>query len=373
MTSQDSSRQSDIARSLALLDRYGFDTKGYMSTELVARWLEKYEPHWIRLAAIEALYQGRYKVISVEQILTLWHRRGQPAPHFTSDFERLISRKLPDYFPAYPQIESLEENAIANRVKPSSHPINPFGLFSRIELRKNAGIRSWQVGRETIPDKIKRLSESSPLPSSSPSQFVPPALTVIRAHLGLSRIFSILESDLFIIPPQLALPPVLSAEMALSLEEELPEKEWVFEISEPEQGAKIPIEARDRSENPPVKADDNTTELSLDELETLDLLDELEQIDSQQKEIQKGVQKEVKDAKNQRPNTRTQTVKKTPTQTKAPILPNPDPAKLYFFRSNIVTFTPDRTNSYFVIKLKKLSQIPLDAIAYPELELDLWE
>ncbi|NJO19488.1 MAG: hypothetical protein HC838_04685, partial [Spirulinaceae cyanobacterium RM2_2_10] len=56
-----------------------------------------YHPTWIRAAAIEALYLGRYKAVSVAQILEIWERRGQPTPHFNGDFERLICRKLPDY------------------------------------------------------------------------------------------------------------------------------------------------------------------------------------------------------------------------------------------------------------------------------------
>ena len=47
------------------------------------------------MAVIESLYRGRYKAISVEQILTIWLRRGQPFHRFNGEFERLISRKLP--------------------------------------------------------------------------------------------------------------------------------------------------------------------------------------------------------------------------------------------------------------------------------------
>ncbi|MEM9540110.1 MAG: hypothetical protein AAGA60_11505 [Cyanobacteria bacterium P01_E01_bin.42] len=359
MASLESSRQSDIARSLALLDRYGFDTKGYMSTELVARWLEKYEPHWIRLAAIEALYQGRYKVISVEQILTLWERRGQPTPHFSSDFERLISRKLPDYFAPHPHTEQWENNAIVESDKPS--PIQPLGLFSRIELRKSTGIRSWQLDRETVPAKIKRLSEpSSP---HSPREFVPPALTLLRAHAGLSRIFAIIESDLSIAPPQLALPPVLSAEMALSLEAEVPENEWVIELDPPERSSIV--EESDRDKLSPEKPELPLREISLDELETLDLLDELEKLDREKEHPQKP---EAGDLLAPLPANNT-----TSKPIKSPILPNPAPEKLYFFRSNIITFTPDKTNSYFFNKLKRFNQMTLDAIVTSELELNFSE
>lgn len=84
-----------IAYAVILLSHYGFDLRGYTAQELVNRWLEKYQPNWIGLAVIEALYQGRYKAVSVEQLLTVWQRRGQPIYHFNHEFERLICRKLP--------------------------------------------------------------------------------------------------------------------------------------------------------------------------------------------------------------------------------------------------------------------------------------
>ena len=86
---------SAVAQTVALLNHYGFDLKGYTAEELIAQWLTVYTAVWIRLAAIEALYQGRYKAISVEQILNAWGRRGTPNFHFNGDFERLICRKLP--------------------------------------------------------------------------------------------------------------------------------------------------------------------------------------------------------------------------------------------------------------------------------------
>lgn len=99
-----------VAYAVALLSHYGFELKGYTAEELINLWLQTYSAHWIRLAVIEALYQGRYKAISVEQILAVWARRGQPLHHFNHDFERLISRRLPQSL-AIP----LEETAIAAR------------------------------------------------------------------------------------------------------------------------------------------------------------------------------------------------------------------------------------------------------------------
>ncbi len=86
-----------VAQTTALLICYGFETKGQAIQRLIEQWLEKYQPNWLRLATIEALYLGRYKTVSVEQILNIWLRRGNPTYHFNHDFERLICRKLPRY------------------------------------------------------------------------------------------------------------------------------------------------------------------------------------------------------------------------------------------------------------------------------------
>ncbi|CCQ59643.1 hypothetical protein [Crocosphaera watsonii] len=78
----------------ALLTRYGFETKQIAISELVENWAAYYSVYWIRLAILEALYQGRYKAISVEHILDLWKRLGQPTYHFTHEFERFITGNL---------------------------------------------------------------------------------------------------------------------------------------------------------------------------------------------------------------------------------------------------------------------------------------
>ncbi len=75
---------------VGLLLHYIFDLGGYSARELVAHWIAHYPANWVRLAVIEALYQGRYKAISVQQILGLWQRRGQVRQHFNCEFERLV-------------------------------------------------------------------------------------------------------------------------------------------------------------------------------------------------------------------------------------------------------------------------------------------
>ena len=88
MISPDLNATADFV--VALLIHYSFDRGGYTAAELVERWLKDYPVNWVRLAMIEALYQGRYKAISVEQILSFWSRRGQALHHFNHEFERLI-------------------------------------------------------------------------------------------------------------------------------------------------------------------------------------------------------------------------------------------------------------------------------------------
>ena len=111
MFTQTSNVTNNLA--LSLLTHYSFDLGGYNSSELVKYWEKQYPSNWVHLAIIEALYQGRYKAVSVQQILTLWLRRNHPSYHFNLEFERLICNKLPEDLkwnnslpPALPPVKS---------------------------------------------------------------------------------------------------------------------------------------------------------------------------------------------------------------------------------------------------------------------------
>jgi hypothetical protein len=84
----------------ALLTCYGFDLRGTTTQGLINDWLKSYSPLWIRWAVVEALYQGRYKAVSVEHLLNFWSRRGEPSYRFSCEFERLITNKLPKSYAA---------------------------------------------------------------------------------------------------------------------------------------------------------------------------------------------------------------------------------------------------------------------------------
>ena len=83
------------AQAAALLVHYGFDLGGKKAEKLAGEWLTKYPGYWLRLAVVEALYQGRYKAVSVGQLLSMWHRIGEPLYHFNREFERLVCNNFP--------------------------------------------------------------------------------------------------------------------------------------------------------------------------------------------------------------------------------------------------------------------------------------
>lgn len=102
----------------ALLSYFSLEPDQYpqplTKPRLLSRWLQTYPQEWVRCALIESLYQGRYKTYCVEQILSLWHRRGQPIYHFNHEFEAMICTNVPQR----------QESAVMLDV-PTDHPIDP--------------------------------------------------------------------------------------------------------------------------------------------------------------------------------------------------------------------------------------------------------
>jgi hypothetical protein len=97
---------------LALLQYYGFDLSDYAIEELTELW-GKYDPAWVRLAIIEALYRGRYKAVSVDQILAFWQRRGEPYCLFSREFERLVCGGFTPLMPSLPSKVTYASNRTA--------------------------------------------------------------------------------------------------------------------------------------------------------------------------------------------------------------------------------------------------------------------
>jgi hypothetical protein len=97
-----------------IIDRYGLEFDDYQVEQIVATWLQKYDSAWIIKAIVESLHRGRYKVVSVDSILSGWQRAGKPSCKFTAEFEREILQNLPiKPDPMPPELPSIVE------------PINP--------------------------------------------------------------------------------------------------------------------------------------------------------------------------------------------------------------------------------------------------------
>lgn len=115
-----------------LLIHYSFDLGGNNTRQLIDRWQSKYPPNWIRWAVIEALYQGRYKAVSVEQILQLWQRRQQPRYHFNFEFERLVCNKFPRNLSQIPHARSIPDTTILPALPAPSRASSPVQKTSTI-------------------------------------------------------------------------------------------------------------------------------------------------------------------------------------------------------------------------------------------------
>ncbi|HEY9647829.1 MAG TPA: DnaD domain protein [Chroococcidiopsis sp.] len=78
----------------ALLSYYSFDVAADEIDSIVKEWLDNYSPKWVIAAVVEAIFQGRYKIASVDTILLNWYLNGQPQHHFDNEFADLVCSKL---------------------------------------------------------------------------------------------------------------------------------------------------------------------------------------------------------------------------------------------------------------------------------------
>jgi hypothetical protein len=76
------------------IEHYGLELEDDRVDTVVLTWFGTYDPAWVVKALVEALYRGRYKVKSVDNILRDWQRRGSPFYKFTPDYEREILHSL---------------------------------------------------------------------------------------------------------------------------------------------------------------------------------------------------------------------------------------------------------------------------------------
>ncbi|MGD1872493.1 MAG: hypothetical protein ACFB02_05535 [Mastigocoleus sp.] len=154
---------------VALLNHYSFDLGGFSANELVAGWRQEYPVAWLRLAIIEALYQGRYKAISVQQILTIWQRRKQSTYHFNLEFETLICSKLPEDFPSHNKISLLPLPHNHSNGKVNTKMTSKLGATRKATSLNNQANNQANNGKRTEPSLISlpNQSHSSHLYNSS--------------------------------------------------------------------------------------------------------------------------------------------------------------------------------------------------------------
>jgi hypothetical protein len=83
-----------IRQTIILIKYYSFDLRGYHVRELIIKWTKIYPHNWLPLGVTEAIYQGRLKAVSVEQILNLWLKKGGVSQSFNYEFCRLIKPEI---------------------------------------------------------------------------------------------------------------------------------------------------------------------------------------------------------------------------------------------------------------------------------------
>ncbi len=168
--------QTSAELAIALLTHYSFDLSGHTASELIKLWQTQYPVHWLHLAVVEALYQGRYKGISVQQILAFWQRRGQVIYHFNMEFERLICSKFPESLtemtaPVLPPIKPQIPSESASIPQPVTANPLPAQVRKRYSQTQTATLQAMNVQEEEKPvENILVYSTLSTATSTTQSQ-----------------------------------------------------------------------------------------------------------------------------------------------------------------------------------------------------------
>jgi len=178
--------------SVALLTRYSFDLSGYTAKELINRWHRKYPTAWVRLAIIEALYQGRYKAVSVQQLLAFWQRRGQVVYHFNVEFESLICSQFPADLSIINPLNIKHQSNISNSsLAPASAKQGASDTPEKVVKReKLAKIEKFLPKQQILPPSKQ---SQSPVKSPPIGQFTPDKSD--RSEVFTSKLKAISQQD----------------------------------------------------------------------------------------------------------------------------------------------------------------------------------
>lgn len=121
MTLTTFSTSQEAQQAAALLVGYRFDLGSHDARQWVSLWLDIYRPVWIRDAVIESLYQGRYKALSVRQILDLWQKRGNPIRHANREFEVTICQDYGGHRLPTAKARTAKKTPAAHQLNQPSH------------------------------------------------------------------------------------------------------------------------------------------------------------------------------------------------------------------------------------------------------------
>jgi len=159
---------------IALLQHYSFDLGGYTINDLTWAW-HRFKPEWVRQAVIESLYQGRYKAVSVNQILYLWERKGEANYRYNREFERLVCGDVAviheDRIFYTPPRTSVREAGITE-IAPF---VPPEQLTSPIPFPKRSSLAGIKIHQETqtqspkYPKKTDSISGTTEPPKTYPA------------------------------------------------------------------------------------------------------------------------------------------------------------------------------------------------------------
>jgi len=164
----DASQDPTAIAATDLLNRYGFDVGAFSAEQLVGYWLRSYPSQWVQAAVVEALYQGRYKSVSVGQILAIWKRRGQPIYHYSFEFERMVCGHLSRIPTQEVGMDAAAPPEFPEPITPSAAPSEcapplPLGL-EEVSLLAPA-----PLGEGSVPEKEEAIA--TPISDPFPPEF----------------------------------------------------------------------------------------------------------------------------------------------------------------------------------------------------------
>ncbi|WP_373480681.1 hypothetical protein [Geminocystis sp.] len=141
-----------IRQTIILIKYYSFDLGSYNIRELIVKWTKIYPHNWLPLGITEAIYQGRLKAVSVEQILNLWLKKGGINQSFNYEFCRLIKPETNFFLEEDKELKDIFSQECQNQESKNILPINDEEIS-----RDNIGI----ISPEFSLDNFQPLNDYS--------------------------------------------------------------------------------------------------------------------------------------------------------------------------------------------------------------------